>query len=149
MKITGVGPKLAILTLLYLAITIVIDILVNPLFKMTALHYTTLLVVGIILLIIGAVLIVISAKKLTRSFNSSVLMKDGLYKIFRNPIYAMYLIFIIPGVSLLLNSWLVLTTVIINYIFLEIFIKAEYKYLEEKFGEEYRDYLKQVWFKFL
>jgi protein-S-isoprenylcysteine O-methyltransferase Ste14 len=63
--------------------------------------------------------------------------------------YAAYLIFIIPGICLLFNSWLALTTLILNYILLQIFIKEEYRYLEETFGEEYESYLKKVWIKFL
>jgi protein-S-isoprenylcysteine O-methyltransferase Ste14 len=76
-------------------------------------------------------------------------MKDGLYKIFRNPMYDAYLIFVFPGLSLLVNSWLVMTTFIVNFILLQLFIREEYRYLENKFGDEYKTYLNKVWFKFL
>ena len=70
------------------------------------------------------------AQKLRKSFNATILMTEGLYKIFRNPMY-------------------VSTTIIINYILFQIFIKKEYNYLEEKYGEEYKFYLRKVWCKYL
>jgi protein-S-isoprenylcysteine O-methyltransferase Ste14 len=63
--------------------------------------------------------------------------------------YDAYLIFVFPGLSLLLNSWLVMTTFIVNFILLQLFIREEYRYLENKFGDEYKTYLNKVWFKFL
>jgi protein-S-isoprenylcysteine O-methyltransferase Ste14 len=63
--------------------------------------------------------------------------------------YASYLLLIIPGICLLFNSWLVLSTVVINYILFSVFIKREHRYLEEKFGSEYEEYLEKVIIKFL
>jgi protein-S-isoprenylcysteine O-methyltransferase Ste14 len=149
MKITGVGPKIAIPSIIYLLITIIVDNLYYPVFKFTLSSHSTLIINGVILILISIGLVIICARKLVKSFNANLLMTDGLYKVCRNPLYAVYLIFVYPGLSLILNSWLVLTTVIVNYILLQIFIKAEYKYLEETFGEEYKTYLNKVWFKFL
>lgn len=49
----------------------------------------------------------------------------------------------------MLNSWLVLTTVIVNYISILIYASREYKFLEQEFGDEYREYVKKVWIKFI
>ena len=76
-------------------------------------------------------------------------MTDGLYKFVRNPMYAAYLILIIPGISLLFNSWLALTTVILNYVLFSFMVEREYQYLRDKFGKEYEDYLAKVFIKFL
>jgi len=149
MKITGAAPKIAIPTFLFMLITVVIDYLTRPLFKITMNNYSVLIIVGIIMILTGALMVLSTGRKLLKSFNSEKLMTDGLYRIFRNPMYAAYLIFVIPGMCLLFNSWLVLTTVIINFICLKIFIKGEHRYLEEKFGEEYKKYLETVWIKFL
>ena len=149
MKITGAAPRIAVPTLIYMLIAVIIDHLYYPIFKITLNNYFTLIIVGNILILLGAGLIINVAQKLTKSFNSHHLMTNGLYIVCRNPMYAAYMIFIFPGISLLLNSWLVLTSVIVNFILLQVFIKKEYKYLEEKFGEEYKTYLNKVWFKFL
>ena len=149
MKITGAGPKIAIPTFIYFFITIYIDSRNYPLFKITTLHYSVLLAAGILLMAAGAVSIVICARKLLRSFKAGVLMKDGPFIICRNPMYATYTFLVIPGLCLLFNSWLVLTTVLVNFILLKIFIKDEYRYLEQKFGDEYKEYLSRVWIKFI
>ena len=149
MNIAGAAPKIAIPTFIYLIITIFIDYQTKPLFQITESSYSTLIIIGILLMLMGIALVVTVARKLLKSFKTNILMTDGVYKIFRNPMYAAYLIFIIPGICLLFNSWLALTTLILNYIFLQIFIKEEYRYLEETFGEEYESYLKKVWIKFL
>ena len=149
MKITGAAPKIAIPSFVYLLITIIIDYKYYPIFKITMDNYLILAIIGVILILLGIGIFINVGRKLIKAFNSNLLMTDGLYIVFRNPMYAAYTIFIFPGISLLLNSWLVLTAVIVNFLFLQIFIKDEYRYLEEKFGEEYKTYLNKVWFKFL
>lgn len=149
MKITGAAPKIAIPTFLWIIITVIIDSITSPLFKITMKHYSTLLIIAVIMILIGAIMVIIVARKLLKSFKAGILMTDGLYKVFRNPMYAAYFLFIIPGICLLFNSWLVLTSVIINGILFKIFIREEHRYLEEKFGSEYNVYLEKVWIKFL
>lgn len=149
MKITGVAPKIAVPTFLYIILAVVIDSLTKPLFRITQNNYSTLVVVGILLILIGVVLVSIVGRKLIKSYKSTILMTNGLYKVFRNPMYTAYLIFIMPGISILFNSWLILSSVILNFILFQVFIKEEYKYLEKTFGEEYKRYLDDVWIKFL
>lgn len=149
MKITGVAPMIAIPTFLYLTLAILITYLSNDKFKINIQNYTVLIVIGVVLIAVGALIVASCGRKLLKNFDRGVLMTDGLYKIFRNPMYAAYLVLIIPGISLLFNSWLALTTIIFNYILFSILIKQEYKYLHDKFGKEYEDYLAKVLFKFL
>jgi protein-S-isoprenylcysteine O-methyltransferase Ste14 len=101
------------------------------------------------LIIVGIIVVVNIARKLKKSFASGSLMTDGLYEYFRNPMYAAYLLLIIPGIAFIFNSWLVLTTIILKFLLLQIFIKEEYNYLKERFGEDYKTYLNKVWIKFL
>ncbi len=148
MTILGAAPKIAIPTFSYLIITIIIDRMTRPLFIITHQRYIILLTIAIILILGGAIIVAAAGRKLLKSYKADVLMTDGPYRIVRNPMYVAYLIFVIPGICLLFNSWLVLTTVLVNFILLKLFIRAEYRYLEDKFGDEYRAYLKEVWFKF-
>ncbi|HZW38336.1 MAG TPA: isoprenylcysteine carboxylmethyltransferase family protein [Ignavibacteriaceae bacterium] len=149
MKITGVAPKIAIPTFIYMIVMIIIDNQTKPQFTITINHYNILMIIAIILILIGVAMVFSVAKILLKEFPEGRLMSDGLFKIFRNPMYASYMLFVIPGICLLFNSWLVLTTVIINFIFFKIFIKEEHKYLEGKFGDEYKTYLEKVKIKFL
>lgn len=149
MKIAGVAPLIAIPTFIYLIITVLVSMSGNATSTITVNHYSFLAAIGIILIIVGILMVASCGRKLLNSFNGGLLMTDGLYRIFRNPMYVAYLLFVIPGICLLFNSWLVLTTVIINYILFSIFIKREHRYLKEKFGSEYEEYLEKVFIKFL
>jgi protein-S-isoprenylcysteine O-methyltransferase Ste14 len=149
MNVLGVAPFIAIPTFLYLGLAIVVTYLNGELFKITYANYTAIALTGVVMILIGALMVAACGRKVLKSFSSGKLMTDGLYKIFRNPMYAAYLIFVIPGISLLFNSWLALTTIVVNYILFSMFIKREYSYLREKFGKEYEEYLKKVLIKFL
>ena len=149
MKILGVAPLIAIPTFVYLGLTVIISYSAEGLFRITQQGYSVLVTVAIIIIIMGVLMVISCGRKLLKSFSKGVLMIDGLYRIFRDLMYASYLLFVIPGISLIFNSWLALTTVIINYIFFYFLIKRDYTYLHEKFGKEYEDYLEKVLIKFL
>jgi protein-S-isoprenylcysteine O-methyltransferase Ste14 len=149
MTIAGAAPKIAVPTFVYLIISIIIDQLKYPIFKISQNYSFALFITGIILIITGIMVVINIARKLRKSFASGLLMTDGLYAYFRNPMYTAYLFFIIPGIAFLFNSWLVLTTIILNFILFQIFIREEYNYLAERFGEKYKSYLNKVWIKFL
>jgi len=149
MSVLGVAPYIAAPTFLYLALAVVITFLDGEVFKFTNGDYVPLIIAGAVMIFIGVLMVIYCGRKVLKSFSSGMLMTDGLYKIFRNPMYAAYLIFIIPGLALLFNSWLALTTVLVNYILFSVFIKREYVYLKEKYGVEYENYLAKVFIKFL
>jgi protein-S-isoprenylcysteine O-methyltransferase Ste14 len=149
MNILGVAPYIAAPTFFYLAFTIVISYLAMGMFAITSSGYGVLIVIGIIMIVIGVLMVISCGRKVLKSFSSGKLITEGLYKIFRNPMYAAYLLFIIPGISFLFNSWLALTTIIFNYILFSLLIKKEHRYLQEKFGKEYEEYLEKVLIKFL
>lgn len=149
MNIAGAAPKIAIPTLIYLMASIYIDFLTFPLFKIAGNHQSLIGAFGFLLLIIGIGLIIYLGRKIRFAFKSGALLNDGLFLVFRNPMYATYLLLIIPGLAFMFNSWIVLTTVIVNYILFRVFIKSEYRYLEGKYGDEYRSYLNKVRIKFL
>jgi protein-S-isoprenylcysteine O-methyltransferase Ste14 len=47
---------------------------------------------------------------------------------------------LIPAIGLLLNSWLVLTTCIVGFILMKVYISNEYNILEEVYGDQYLKY---------
>jgi protein-S-isoprenylcysteine O-methyltransferase Ste14 len=148
MNIAGAAPFIAVPTFIYLAITIVISYLAYPDFRIIQ-NRLYIILPGIAFILIGALMVISCARKLLKSFDNNKLMTDGLYQIFRNPMYVAYMIFIIPGIALLFNSWLAVTTVIINYVLFSLFIRKEHNYLKEKFGNDYEEYCKKVLIKFL
>ena len=48
--------------------------------------------------------------------------------------------FFVPGIALLVNSWLALTVPVVMYILLRLMVRKEEAYLEERFKEEYLAY---------
>lgn len=50
----------------------------------------------------------------------------------------------VPGIVLVVNSWIGLTTPIFMYLILRKLVKKEEIYLESVFGSEYFDYKKKV-----
>lgn len=149
MKITGVAPNIAIPTFIFLIITVIIHYTTKPFFTIIENDGVVLIYLGVALILPGVIMVAACGRRLLKSFDKNILMTGGLYKFFRDPMYVAYLIFVIPGICLLFNSWLVLTTIILNYVLYSILIKKEHKYLEEKFGAEYKNYLDEVIFKFL
>ncbi|MBL4819416.1 MAG: isoprenylcysteine carboxylmethyltransferase family protein, partial [Gammaproteobacteria bacterium] len=71
-------------------------------------------------------------------------MSTGLYAHSRNPIYVSFCLMII-GVGLSQNSfWILISFVPCAFIIFHTAIAKEEKYLEQKFGEEYKKYKEKV-----
>lgn len=95
MNIAGSAPLIAAPTLVYLLITAIISSVTKPLFTITEKHYGILIVLGIVLTLIGVLMVISCGRKLLKSFNKGLLITDGLYRIFRNPMYAAYISFLL------------------------------------------------------
>jgi len=124
-------------------------------FYVTFNHFTTkssnnfITYLGLTLMIISLVLFTLARIKLSNSFQLSAeandLIKDGIYKIIRHPIYLF-------GFTLILGLFIFMQ-VYYGIIFLFIIgtlqikrIKKEERVLFEKFGDEYLEYKKRTWF---
>ncbi len=81
----------------------------------------------------------------SRNLNAPFLLKDGPYSITRNPLYLGNL-FNLAGVIIAMNLSFLISLLSFSIFFLIYFliILAEEKFLEEKFGEEYIIYKKNV-----
>jgi protein-S-isoprenylcysteine O-methyltransferase Ste14 len=101
-------------------------------------------VLGILLLIIGVPIYLISGLTIHKYFHDGQLATKGIYAYFRHPIYGSWIVFIVPGIVLLINSLIGLTVPVFMYGIFKILIREEDQYLEEKFGEEYLEYRKRV-----
>lgn len=101
-------------------------------------------ILGILLLIIGIPIYLTSGLTIHKYFNQNKLATTGIYAFFRHPIYGSWIVFIIPGIVLLINSLIGLTIPIFMYVVFKTLIVQEDIYLEEKFGEEFFKYKKKV-----
>lgn len=104
---------------------------------------------GLALIVPAFILFAIARIQLGSSFQVSAeaktLVTSGIYKKFRHPIYYFGLTFILGLIIFFQVFYLVIVWFLL--IFLQRSrIKNEEKVLEEKFGEQYREYKKNTWF---
>ena len=136
----GIGPKIGIVSIPWFVAAIIISSIYKNTFDYISGKNKLLLIIGIILLIIGLVYYFLTIKLLLKGLKETVLIKEGAYRYCQNPLYANFILILIPALSLILNSWLVLTSSLAGYILFKIYIRDEYKELEKFFGEEYIKY---------
>jgi len=148
MTAMGTGPATAVPAFAYLALVIVLDYVLRPRFKLHA-SFETLLPWGIALIVLGFVALGVSAVQMLRAFKRHELATTGLYGISPNPMFMAYVLFILPGLSLLLRSWLVLTSSVVFYVLIRVMSRPEEEWLKQEFGERYLEYRRRVLLKFL
>jgi protein-S-isoprenylcysteine O-methyltransferase Ste14 len=106
--------------------------------------YWALLAVGIILLTLGGDIIIVSAVTITRGFYGGRLVTTGPYAWSRNPIYAAYIFFVVPGIALLCKAWLILVASLVMYGVFKLAIRKETVFLRQKFGDDFTRYESSV-----
>jgi protein-S-isoprenylcysteine O-methyltransferase Ste14 len=136
----GTGPRIAIVLLPWLALTIFLSVFYRPLFNLTSGKNTYITLAGYLFLITGLVFYLATVRFLLKGLKETRLMTGGPYAVCQNPLYSSLILFIVPAVSLLVNSWLILTSCPVGYILFKLSIKTEYAELEKFFGQEYHDY---------
>lgn len=109
-------------------------------------------IIGVALLILGVCIHGLSHKAHPQAHqkkeNIEKLVTTGIYSKMRHPGYMGYIVCYF-GVLLIFGFLSMLIPIIIfSYIFYDAAIKEE-KFLTEKFGEEYKDYMKKVPWRFI
>ena len=139
----GVGLSFTWISAIYTAIILVIHFAWLPHLSLPLPRFISL-PVGILLVALGLPIFILPGMKIDRYFNQGKLATDGIYAFFRHPIYGSWIVFIIPGVALIIDSLLALSIPLFMYAVFRILIGEEERYLEEKFGEEYFEYKRKV-----
>jgi protein-S-isoprenylcysteine O-methyltransferase Ste14 len=103
---------------------------------------TILFYVGLIIFLFGLIIEILVLFTL-RNINLDKPFTIGPYKYSRHPLYLSLLLIIISVVIMTL-SWIILLILIILIIHLVIAVPAEEKYCLEKYGNEYKEYLKKT-----
>ncbi len=149
MTIMGIADVVGVPTFAYLAAAIVLNKVFYPAFLFPGAPSDGFMVAGIACIGAGLIILGVTAVQLLVWFPKGVLITTGFFRIFLNPLYTAWVLFLAPGIGLLFGSWLVMTTAVVMYVFVRIFVRREEEFLREKFGGEYENYRKKVWFKFL
>jgi protein-S-isoprenylcysteine O-methyltransferase Ste14 len=143
MDIWGIGPRIAISGILSFAATLITGL--------KAEHPVHWFVPGILTAVPGTALLVAgiyfwldAVRLISTRFKSGVLITEGVYRFVRNPMYAGFIVFIVPGISLILNDPLIILSSIVMLLVFKMNIHKEEQYLEQRFGHAYRDYMAKV-----
>lgn len=140
----GIGPRILVSAGVYFAVAGLATWLWPEVCLVTAVPYPVFLVAGIVLLIVGVPMFMVAGRAATLAYNSDKLATTGIFGLTRNPIYSAWIVFVIPGLVLLSQSWPLFLTPFVAYMTFKARIGRENEYLEKRFGEDYRTYKAQV-----
>ena len=140
----GVGPVFTMLSIGYGLATLLISGFFNPALQITIVPQGVLKLVALILLVIGVPFFVTSVITVMRAYNADKLVTGGIFRCCRHPLYASWVVFLVPSIVLFVGSWLALTTPVFMYYILRALVKKEEVYLEKVFGSPYREYVESV-----
>jgi len=140
----GVGPTFASLSIGYGIMMLAISRYFHPAFRIGLIPHWLLLILGIALILIGVPFFIISVRSVMRAYNADALVTDGIFRCCRHPLYGSWVVFIVPGIVFLSDSWIGLTTPIFMYLILRKLVRKEEEYLESVFGSEYIEYKNDV-----
>jgi protein-S-isoprenylcysteine O-methyltransferase Ste14 len=136
----GIGPKVGLVVLPWLAVAIFLSVKFRSSFTYFADARKILFFSGLVLIVIGSILYFLTIPYLMKGLKNTELITTGTFYLCCNPLYASIILFIIPGLSLLMNSWLILTTSVAGFILMKLFIKSEYEEMERFFGDNFKKY---------
>jgi len=144
MSLWGVGPKIGRWTFFYLAAAVAATLVWPSVFSIRFVPRGYLAAAGGVLLLSVVPLYVITVRAVARAHREDRLVTTGPYAVCRHPLYALWILLIVPAVAAFLASWLVLTASLFMYVVTRIATRHEEAYLEERFGEAYREYKRRV-----
>ena len=136
----GVGPKWALPTVLYYVAALIAHFAAYPRFVIAPFSAATCAIVGASLVIMGACMYAAAWASLRRGFRTGTLVTDGLYAVMRHPLYASSIFFILPGIALVLRSWLLLPMPVVAYVAFRICLSAEDDDLHKQYGDDFARY---------
>ncbi len=140
MSIWGVGPALVGPAIAAAVVAGVLTYLWPDVFSFGFIPYPVLATLGLVMIVASLPIFIWSGRTITKAYAQGRLATTGPYALCRNPLYANYIILLLPGIALLSNSWLMLAAPAALYIAVRMRIHQEEEYLQEKFGDEFVEY---------
>jgi protein-S-isoprenylcysteine O-methyltransferase Ste14 len=136
----GIGPIIGRIAISWLVLAIFFSIKFKGTFTYIEDGTRIFFYAGLAFLITGLLIYFLTLPLLLKGLKETRLVITGCFYLCCNPLYCAIILFIIPGISFIMNSWLVLTASIVAYILFKFSIKKEYAEMEKFFGDEYRNY---------
>ena len=137
-QLTGSGGIIMGLSLPFAIIGIILNVLFPQWFKMNT--GMPGIIIGAVFLVLGIPFWLVSLVQMLRYVPQNKLITKGPFRIMLHPIYTSVALLVIPGLTLVLDTWIGFGIGIILYIISRIFRIQEEKKLEDCFSEEYKAY---------
>jgi len=144
MTLFGCGPKLALLCLPYILLSLTVMFRYPEFLNLGFLEYLFFKYIGFIWLVLGIIYWIYSAVWFLKYFKPGRLITTGPFALCRNPIYSSIIVFIIPALALIFHSGLLFSIALVLYLGFRISIHGETIVLRRIFGEDYEIYEKSV-----
>src|SRR5512133_3775804 len=144
MNLFGCGPKLALVCLPYVILSLIVMYKYPDFFDLKFLDFSFAKNFGFLWLVMGLLYWIYSAIYFLKHFNPGTLITKGPFSLCRNPIYSSIIVFIVPSLGLIFHSVLIISLAIVFFIGFKISIHGETIVLRRIFNEEYEVYEKSV-----
>jgi protein-S-isoprenylcysteine O-methyltransferase Ste14 len=144
MTVFGSGRRIAMVAFPALGLTIAAGYVRPGALIFGRLPFPVLLGTGLGLIAIGLAINSLSAAIMMKAFNAGRLETRATYAISRNPMYASFVAFTIPGISLVFNNWTVLIASLVLYYAVSYFVREEEQWLAARFGDDWKAYARRV-----
>ena len=141
--LVGSGDKIGLLTLPFLIIGLILNILHPSLFSVGS-PSIVLKVISIIILIPGITIWIWSIVLILTKAPREELITNGPYALVKHPLYTGVAFLVLPWIGFLLNTWLGVLIGIVLYIGSRIFSPEEEKILSKTFGAAWDEYCHRV-----
>lgn len=143
-KAGGVGPMLVFINLPYIILTLVfmhknpevlnLAVLDSPVFRWLSAGW----------LLFGVGFWISAVVVFTRNFERGILLTKGPFGWCRNPIYASFIVFIIPAFAVYFHAGMLILVDLVFYVMFKVAIHGETRVLEREYGDAYCRYRKTV-----
>jgi protein-S-isoprenylcysteine O-methyltransferase Ste14 len=140
--LVGAGDRVMGLTLPFIVIGVAANIIWPAVFRMGSGRGG--LIAGIILLVIGLPLWITSVVQILVWVPRKTLITTGPFRLMLHPLYTSVALLVLPGVGLVLDTWLGFALGAVLYLSSRIFSPAEEKLLDRYFPTEYPAYRGRV-----
>jgi protein-S-isoprenylcysteine O-methyltransferase Ste14 len=143
MNIVGQGARIMLFTLPFVAAAVAFQFCLPPVARLP-LSSSVPMPVGFLLIVPGIALWLSGVLRPIYGFPKGRLLTAGAYGVCRNPIYTSFVLFILPGLSLVTGTWVYIAAGAALMAGVVILIKPEEHDPLRIFGNEYRSYTSRV-----
>lgn len=140
----GVGPRIMIITAPLLLAAIVLEIQSVPFADVIFLKNNFAKTLGWFWLVTGIFAFISTMAQFISNFPKGKLITTGMYACSRNPIYACWIVFILPAVGIICSNWLFFAASILMCIVTVLLVRKEESELLQCFGKQYLAYKEKV-----